>query len=188
MIAALLCAATLYTDLAHRRVPNAVLAAAVLALGLALLTGHAAEPPLAARLLGAGLGLAVTLPVYALGRMAAGDVKFLAVAGLFTGPQGLVVAWVVGSLLGLVHALLALALDGSALAARWQRAAARVRVSMRAQSMGEARGQTMAQTMGQAMPAQHNGLAAPAQFARARGIPYAAYLAVGVLAWMAAGQ
>ncbi|MFS8979895.1 prepilin peptidase [Cupriavidus necator] len=176
MIAALLCAATLYTDLAYRRVSNALLAAAVLALGLALLTGQAAEPPLATRLIGAGLGLAVTLPVYALGRMAAGDVKFLAVAGLFTGPQGLVVAWVVGSLLGLVHALLALALDGTALAARWRRRAAPVRVPVGAPVTDHG------------MQQQDNGLAPPAQFSRTRGIPYAAYLAVGVLAWMAARQ
>ncbi|SOY57663.1 prepilin peptidase [Cupriavidus taiwanensis] len=157
MIAALLCAATLYTDFAHRRVPNVLLALAVLALGLALLAGQAAEPPLAARLIGAGLGLAVTLPVYALGRMAAGDVKFLTVAGLFTGPQGLVVAWVVGSLLGLVHALLALALARRAPATD------------------------------HALHSQDPSLST-AQFSLARGIPYAAYLAVGVLAWMAAGR
>ncbi|SOZ39605.1 A24 family peptidase [Cupriavidus neocaledonicus] len=157
MIAALLCAATLYTDFAYRRVPNLLLAIAVMALGLALLAGQAAEPPLAARLTGAGLGLAVTLPVYALGRMAAGDVKFLTVAGLFTGPQGLVVAWVVGSLLGLVHALLALALARRTPAAD------------------------------HALHSQDPPLPT-AQFSPARGIPYAAYLAVGVLAWMAAGQ
>lgn len=157
MIAALLCAATLYTDFAYRRVPNLLLAIAVLALGLALLAGQAAEPPLAARLVGAGLGLAVTLPVYALGRMAAGDVKFLTVAGLFTGPQGLVVAWVVGSLLGLVHALLALALARRTPAAD------------------------------HALHSQDPTLST-AQFSPARGIPYAAYLAVGVLAWMAAGR
>ena len=157
MIAALLCAATLYTDFAHRRVPNILLAIAVLALGLALLAGQAAEPPLAARLIGAGLGLAVTLPVYALGRMAAGDVKFLTVAGLFTGPQGLVVAWVVGSLLGLVHALLALALARRTPAA-----------------------DHALHSRDQPLPT--------AQFLPARGIPYAAYLAVGVLAWMAAGR
>ncbi|RAR99908.1 A24 family peptidase [Cupriavidus alkaliphilus] len=157
MIAALLCAATLYTDFAHRRVPNILLAIAVLALGLALIAGQATELPLAARLIGAGLGLAVTLPVYALGRMAAGDVKFLTVAGLFTGPQGLVVAWVVGSLLGLVHALLALALARRTPAAD------------------------------HALHSQDPTLPT-AQFSLARGIPYAAYLAVGVLAWMAAGR
>jgi prepilin peptidase CpaA len=157
MIAALLCAATLYTDLAYRRIPNLLLAIAVLALGLALIAGQAAELPLAVRLTGAGLGLVVTLPVYALGRMAAGDVKFLTVAGLFTGPQGLVVAWVVGSLLGLVHALLALAL-----AAR-------------------------APATDHALHRQDRPLPT-AQFSLARGIPYAAYLAAGVLAWMAAGR
>ncbi|EON20930.1 peptidase [Cupriavidus necator] len=158
MIAALLCAATLYTDFLHRRVPNALLAAAVLALGLSLLAGQGMELPLTTRLIGAGLGLAVTLPVYALGQMAAGDVKFLVVAGLFTGPQGLVAAWVVGNLLGLVHALLAIALGGRAPATS------------------------------QAIDHQDSGPIPTAQFSRARGIPYAAYLAVGVLAWMAAGH
>ncbi|MGN5480345.1 prepilin peptidase [Cupriavidus basilensis] len=152
MIAALFCAATLWTDLAYRRVPNALLAAVLTALGLALLTGNAPEPGIAARLLGAGLGIAVTLPVYALGRMAAGDVKFLAVAGLFTGPHGLVMVWVAGNLLGLAHALLACAMD------------------LRART----------------------GVAAEAkihrQFSKARGVPYAAYLAVGMLLWMGAGS
>ena len=147
MIAALFCAATLWTDLAYRRVPNALLAAVLLALGLALLTGNAPGPEMPARLLGAGLGIAVTLPVYALGRMAAGDVKFLAVAGLFTGPHGLVTVWVVGNLLGLAHALLAYA-------------------------MGSRAG-----------TAPQSGL--ERQFSKARGIPYAAYLAVGMLVWSA---
>ena len=149
MIAALFCAATLWTDLAYRRVPNALLAAVLVALGLALLTGNAPEPAIPARLLGAGLGIAATLPVYALGRMAAGDVKFLAAAGLFTGPHGLVTVWVVGNLLGLAHALLAYA-------------------------MGSRAG-----------TAPQSGL--ERQFSKARGMPYAAYLAVGMLVWMGAG-
>ncbi len=81
-----------------------------------------------------------------------GDVKFLAVAGLFTGPHGLVMVWVVGNLLGLAHALLACAMD------------------LRART----------------------GVAAEAtihrQFSKARGVPYAAYLAVGMLLWMGAGS
>jgi prepilin peptidase CpaA len=68
-----------------------------------------------------------------------------------------VVAWVVGSLLGLVHALVALALAG------------------RAPATDHA--------------LHHQDRLLPtAQFSLARGIPYAAYLAVGVLAWMAAGR
>ncbi|QYY27634.1 MULTISPECIES: A24 family peptidase [Cupriavidus] len=162
MIAVLFCAATLWTDLAYRRVPNALLAAVLVALSLALLTGNAPEPAISARLLGAGLGAAVTLPVYALGRMAAGDVKFLAVAGLFTGPQGLVTVWVVGSLLGLVHAVLAYALDSRPLSALRQRmpAALRVHTAIR--------------------PASQSSR----QFSKVRGIPYAAYLAAGMLVWM----
>lgn len=169
MIAALFCTATIWTDLAYRRVPNALLLAVLLALGLALLTGNAPEPGLGVRLLGAGLGTAVTLPVYALGRMAAGDVKFLAVAGLFAGPQGLVTAWVVGNLLGLAHALLAWAAS----------AIGRSRRKSGNEPRNEAGNNTGNET--------DNEPTAGRQLSKARGIPYAAYLAIGLLVWMAGG-
>lgn len=153
-IAALLCAATIYTDFVYRKVPNAVLAAVLLAAGTVIALGHAHEPSLSVRAAGMLLGIVVTLPVYALGRMAAGDVKFLAVAGLFAGPAGLITVWVSGSLLGMLHAI-ALALRGG----------------LRA-GAGTAPAQTGSGST-DAVPA--------------RGVPYAGYMAMGMLAWMTFG-
>ncbi|MDF3837000.1 prepilin peptidase [Cupriavidus basilensis] len=164
-IAALFCAVTIWTDLAYRKVPNAVLAATLAAVCMVLLFGHVPEPGLASRLLGFVIGLLVMLPFYALGRMGAGDVKFFAVTGLFTGPVGLVTVWVVGSLLACAHALLASAQAGT------------VRAAWRDRIAGLLRRQAVA-----------TAPAAMAQMAQARGIPYAAYLAVGLLVWMVSGR
>lgn len=74
------------SDLAWRRIPNVlVLAGLLLALLIHWRTGggHAL---LAQGLAGAGVGLLLFLPMYALGGMAAGDVKLAAMAGSFVGP------------------------------------------------------------------------------------------------------
>ena len=165
VIATLLCVAIIWTDLAYRRVPNAVLAAALVAIGLALSFGHASEPGISSRLLGFVLGLVVMLPIYALGRMGAGDVKFLAVTGLFTGPAGLVAVWVVGSLLAFAHALLVRTQAGSALAV-WRDHFASL----------------LHRGVGMSVPS------AARHTAEERGIPYAAYLAIGLLVWMILGR
>lgn len=154
VIAALFCAAILWTDFAYRKVPNTVLAAVLLAAGTVVALGHAHEPSVSVRAAGMLLGIVVTLPVYALGRMAAGDVKFLAVAGLFTGPAGLITVWVVGSLLGMLHAIVLMMRGGSRVEA------------------GSAPAQTGSGST-DAVPA--------------RGIPYAGYMAMGMLAWMRFG-
>ena len=74
------------SDLAWRRIPNVlVLAGLLLALGLHWRLGGAAAL-LAQGLAGAGVGLLLFLPLYALGGMAAGDVKLAAMAGSFVGP------------------------------------------------------------------------------------------------------
>ncbi|AOY95277.1 peptidase [Cupriavidus sp. USMAA2-4] len=163
-VAVLFCAAIVWTDFLHRRVPNTVLAAALAAACMALVFGPSSQPALSSRLLGMGLGFVVTLPVYALGRMGAGDVKFLAVAGLFSGAAGLPAVWIVGSLLALVHALLARS-DRVALvvarASQW-----------RSRTHGNA---------------QHQ-VRLPQPFDARRGIPYAAYLAMGLLAWLLRAQ
>ena len=164
-IAALFCAVTIWTDLAYRKVPNAVLAATLVAVCLMLLFGHIPEPGLASRVLGFAIGLLVMLPVYALGRMGAGDIKFFAVTGLFTGPMGLVTVWVVGSLLALAHALLVRMQAGTVWAV-W-----RDHFASLLQRGG-----------GMSVPG------APRGTAEERGIPYAAYLAIGLLVWMILGR
>ncbi|MHA7684694.1 prepilin peptidase [Cupriavidus sp. PET2-C1] len=165
LIAALFCAAIIWTDFAYRKVPNAVLVATIVAMSLALAFGPAPEPGLISRLLGFLVGLLVMLPVYALGRMGAGDIKFFAVTGLFTGPTGLVTVWVVGSLLALAHALL-VRMQAGAVWAVW-----RDHFASLLQRGG-----------GMSVPG------AARHAAEARGIPYAAYLAIGLLVWMILGR
>ncbi len=102
------------TDLRARRIPNP-LVVAVLALGVAraalvAYTGAAADGPLAggpgAALLGAVVGLAAWLPLYALGVLGAGDVKLFAAVGAWIGPRGVLpastYAAVAGGVLGAV--------------------------------------------------------------------------------------
>lgn len=96
-------AATL-TDIVSHRIPNVLLAPA---LSLALLSGAVSDGPagIVSALAGMGVGLAMLLPVYAMGAMGAGDVKLLGVAGAFLGPQGALMAgimtFVAGAALGL---------------------------------------------------------------------------------------
>lgn len=94
------------SDLLSRRVSNQVL---LLVLGgvmvmQALRVGGA--PSLGQCLLGGGIGLAVLLPVYAIGWMGAGDVKLFSVIGFLLGTQALLPIWIIASLAAGAHALL----------------------------------------------------------------------------------
>ncbi|MTW14098.1 prepilin peptidase [Pseudoduganella eburnea] len=102
------------SDLAWRRVPNVlVLTGMLLALALHWRLGGAGAL-LAQGLAGASIGLLLFLPLYALGGMAGGDVKLLAMAGSFVGPwQALQVA-LLSAMAGGVLALVCLQL------ARWR--------------------------------------------------------------------
>lgn len=102
------------SDLAWRRIPNVlVLAGLLLALAIhwRLGGGHAL---LAQGVAGAAVGLALFLPMYALGGMAAGDVKLIAMAGSFVGPWQALQLVVLSVMAGGVLALLCLQL------ARWR--------------------------------------------------------------------
>lgn len=165
LILALLCVTTVWTDLHYRKVPNLVVAGALVA-GLAWLpfaAGGALAP--ASRLIGFAVGLAVMLPAYLLGRMGAGDVKFFAVVGMFIGPYALLPVWVMGGLLAFAHACAALL---------WRRAPWADWVLIR---LGDWRARI--------------GLspdAGAAALDAGRGLPYAAYLAIGVLLWLSAAE
>ena len=89
LIATVLVAAV--TDVFTHRIPNNLLAPALV---LALLTGIATGGVmgLMSSLAGLVVGFAMLLPIYSMGAMAAGDVKLLAVAGAFLGPEGALVA------------------------------------------------------------------------------------------------
>ncbi len=108
LLCLVLCAAG--WDLATRKIPNRLLAAAWLA-GLACIVAFSPRP-VAALLTGLGGALAcfaLYLPLYALRGMAAGDVKLIATVGLLAGPgPGLtiaVLAWCAGGVMGLAMML-----------------------------------------------------------------------------------
>lgn len=92
-------------DLAWRRIPNALtLTGLGLALALRSLGGGSA---VVSGLIGACLGLALSLPLFALGGMGGGDVKLITAVGAFLGPYRLVVALLATALVGGVMAVAA---------------------------------------------------------------------------------
>jgi prepilin peptidase CpaA len=148
-------------DFRQRRVPNwLVLAGASLALAaLATGTGPIGQDWTAA-LLGAGLAFGFLLFFYALRVMGAGDVKFAGALGLWVGLSALPSIWLIGSLLAGLHAALGLALR------RWPIAPRLSLVLFGPSSSAQ----------GQPSPA------------RARFIPYAAYLSMAAAVWMVWGR
>ena len=97
------------SDLAWRRVPNVlVLAGLLLALALHWRLGGG-NALLGQALAGAGVGLLLFLPMYALGGMAAGDVKLMAMVGSFLGPaatcQVVIFVFITGGLAAISYAL-----------------------------------------------------------------------------------
>jgi prepilin peptidase CpaA len=106
----LLSGAACVTDLKWRRIPNPMVLTG-LCVGLALNAWAGGLRGLGWSFLGAGLGLALFLPFFALGGMGAGDVKLLAAFGALLGPVDLLRVALAAALAG---GLLALA------AAAWQ--------------------------------------------------------------------
>lgn len=96
-------AAALVTDVRERRIPNRLTGPA-LVLALLLAAFRSGGFPTDA-LLGAGAGLAVTLPLFALGGLGGGDAKLIAVVGAFLGPALLVDALAATAVVGGVMAL-----------------------------------------------------------------------------------
>jgi prepilin peptidase CpaA len=94
------------TDIAWHRIPNVVLAPA-LALALLLNGLYGGGTGVLIAIGGLAAGLAFLLPIYALGGMAAGDVKLLGVVGAFLGPTGAFVACIAtlifGAILGIFY-------------------------------------------------------------------------------------
>lgn len=95
-------------DIASRRIPN-VLVFGGIALGLACQAAFPFGVSFAAALMGLGAGFAAMLPLYLLRAMGAGDVKLMAMAGVFLGPLdtlGAVLAtFVVGGIMGVAVVL-----------------------------------------------------------------------------------
>ena len=78
--------ATVFTDLAERKIPNRVVYPGFVLAILCQMVLPSGEG-LWSSLQGMGLGLALFLPMYLLRAMGAGDVKLMAMVGAFVGPQ-----------------------------------------------------------------------------------------------------
>jgi prepilin peptidase CpaA len=77
-------------DVRTRRIPNALTYGGLLA-GLLFQIASRGLEGVQSSLAGAGVGLALFLPLFALGGMGAGDVKLMAALGAWLGPEG--AAW-----------------------------------------------------------------------------------------------
>ncbi len=102
------CAAITWFDWNRRRIPNSLVSAGLCVAVLSLV--FQGQTPLGAgpwlSLVGAGAGLLVMLPMYALRVMAAGDVKLFAAVGALFGVWALLPVWLIASLLAGLHAAL----------------------------------------------------------------------------------
>lgn len=101
----LLLAYATWSDFRDRRIPNWLTFSGVL-LGLLLNTMTMGASGLGFAILGTVVGLLVFLPIYALGRMGAGDVKLMAMTGAFLGPAGVLWAAAFSAIAGGVIAAL----------------------------------------------------------------------------------
>jgi prepilin peptidase CpaA len=109
----LFAAAAAYTDFRYRKVPNQLILLA--SIGGMILAGCGGCASLRGGLSGFALGFVLLLPAFMLRMVGGGDVKSLAVTGLFTGPHLLWVSFLLGTAVG---GLAAIALLGVGLARR----------------------------------------------------------------------
>ena len=162
-MAIFLCILTIASDLFEYRVRNAWLVAALM-LGAGwmiwLWTQYDAAPPWMA-LVGLLIGFSVLLPFYVMRWMGAGDVKFFATLGFLLGGKALLPIWIIASLLGGVHAVIILVF----------------RVLMRYSGSGLAalQAQVIEWHLWQRVLIARKGR---------KGLPYAAYMAIGALITM----
>ena len=167
----LLCVSIFMWDMLYRRVPNwvVVVAMVIQVLFLAIFSGESLYPTndSVAAMTGLIAGLLVFVPFYAFKAMGAGDVKFFAVLGFWLGPTALVPIWVMGSLIAGIHALCVMASESLAffLARNFLRSIL-ARVSLLSKW----------QRLVIRIETARNGR---------QGIPYAAYLSVGALGFLA---
>lgn len=163
------CVVVIGWDLVARRVPNPFLIVCA-----AMQCALTASSPFATGWVQAGAGFLLAavclLPFYAVRLMGAGDVKFGALLGLMTGPTVFLTAWIIGSLLAGLHSVVALRLRASP----------------------EIPGMVLAVSGGQRLLGTLTGSEKVHRVERfvvrmrqgRKGIPYAAYLAIGaVLGW-----
>jgi prepilin peptidase CpaA len=108
LLAAAAATIALVTDLRARRIPNLLSACTFLTgVGINVVQGGAMGAGYA--LAGAGLGLALLLPLYAIRAMGAGDVKLVVALGALLGPRALASVAVYAALVGGLIAVVILA-------------------------------------------------------------------------------
>jgi prepilin peptidase CpaA len=139
-------------DLIARRVPNGLLIV-IATLQCVLLVAGVAEVGWFQAFTGLVAGLVGLMPFYLSRMMGAGDVKFAAAIGLICGPWTLFVTWVLASVCAGIHAAVAMSINASPI------------LSMVNDNWEHSR-------VAQYLHARRQGR---------RGIPYAAYLAGGLL-------
>ena len=100
-----------WNDLHRQRIPN-LLVLTGMALALAGQVFDAGWSGLGAGVGGALIGFAIFIPLYALGGMAAGDVKLMAMVGTFMAPQQALLASLLALMAGGIGGLLLIAVHG----------------------------------------------------------------------------
>jgi prepilin peptidase CpaA len=135
-------------DLRQRRIPNRLLAAALLAAVTLHLSSGVPVTLLTTCLPGFALGLVLFLPLYLLRGMAAGDVKLMATVGAFLGPALAFQACLATYCCGGVLALLIVLFKGCGRAAWTNLVALLWPVLMRAQGVRVALDPTVAASVG----------------------------------------
>lgn len=161
----LVCAVVAATDLSVRKVFNVVVCTALVAQAgfLALGAGGASHlvTELEPAVTGLVVGFVLLLPLYAFRAMGAGDVKFFAVLGWWMGPASLLPVFVVASLMAGMHALVQ-----GASGSLWHVAARDI-------------GERLVAVL--PLRATWRSTTDPQGSRPRRGIPYAAYMAVGAV-------
>jgi prepilin peptidase CpaA len=162
-VATSLCLITIVSDFYERRIRNLWLLSALVIDAVCLVWSWIEQSvaPLLAASVGLLIGLLVLLPFYVMRWMGAGDVKFFATLGFLLGGKALLPIWIIASVLGGLHVVaivlsrLVLRHAGSGLAA--------LQVQV---------GQSL---LWQRVLAARDGR---------KGLPYAAYMAIGALLTM----
>lgn len=154
-----ICVVVAMQDLRYRKVSNKIIALSfIVPLAIAFLpvNQRISIPEMFA---GAVTGFAAFIPFYGAKKMGAGDVKFFSVLGFWLGMEPLLIVFVIGSLIACLQAVLMVLLRHPL----YRSAALRLGA-------------------GPLLPA--NVESAPRWGTAGRGIPYAAWLAIGALAWL----
>ena len=93
------------TDLKSQRIPNKITFPAIL-IGCGFQVWLKGYPGLIFSLQGIGLGIALFIIPYMLGKMGAGDAKLMGAVGAFLGPKGVLIAFLYTAVAGGVYVLL----------------------------------------------------------------------------------